>query len=206
MPSKRSPLRFVLAFLPANAAATALLAACGGTSATIAPPAPDSGSPQSDASQSPDGSDGGPTAAEPDAFSEAAPEGGPQCVPDADLTMISLPDGSGGDSGVDVSACLACIRSTCAAQLTACSADCTCQVGIDDFVACLSGSTDPRVCALRLVNGVPTSLPVAICVGGVALGGTGVGCLIQCGAPLPPGVEAGSGTAPEAGGDAPAGG
>jgi len=128
-------------------------------------------------------------AAAPDTGPETAPpEDAPSeaCAVDANLSTLMVPDASIGDSGATTSECLACIQSSCSSEVTACNADCTCKTDIVSFIGCVATGMAAQTCGLPLVtggNGPATAL--LTCLAGPAFGGTGPGCLSQCGVTLP---------------------
>ncbi len=154
---------------------TAVMAAAGcGNSSSSNPPA-DSGSGQMTEAAAETGS----ADSAVDTGVEAAP-----CVPDADITMLMVPDAGIGDSGATVPACFACIQSLCGTQLSACSGDCACNSAVQQFAGCLGMASQTVMgCATQLVGASgATGLPLVLCVAGSAApGGTGAGCLAQCG-------------------------
>jgi hypothetical protein len=142
-----------------------------------------------------------------EAAKEAAAETGPAdagpdaCTVDADLSTLQVPDASIGDSGATTAECYSCIETTCSTQLTACNGDCTCKTDIVQFIACVGGGGQILTCGAPLVGGDPAALALLVCTGGSAaaqLGGSGPGCLKQCGVSLPEG-GAGEGGAGEGG-------
>jgi len=110
------------------------------------------------------------------------------CVPDASLLALASVDASLGDSGATVSGCLMCAEAQCAAQITACSADCACTTGVQAFVACEQAGKDAVLeCTPAFAQINQTAAQLAICVAGPLLGGTGTGCLTACGGVIPAG-------------------
>jgi hypothetical protein len=131
----------------------------------------------------------------PEAAKEAAAETGPEdaaseaCAVDADLTTLQPPDAAIGDSGATASGCFSCIKSTCTTQLSACNADCTCKTAVEQFLACVAGGGQVTTCGAGLAQGGGTAgLPLGLCVAGSAFpGGSGPGCLHECGVSIPEG-------------------
>jgi hypothetical protein len=126
------------------------------------------------------------------AAQEAAPETGPMdaapevaaCVPvDADLTTYPVPDASVG--GVNLEACVGCLRSMCSSQLQACNADCVC---IDTIFACIASGAVSLSC-------VPASAQTD-----PAIQGIGLCALTSCGTPCgPPKADGGGSDAADTG-------
>jgi hypothetical protein len=130
-------------------------------------------------------------------------EAGPACVPDANLTMLTLPDASLDDAGDTVASCIGCIVTNCPTQIAACNTDCVCNSGVQKFIDCIVG-TDAGAygCGVKLATtGDALSTALGLCVAGPTFGGPGPGCLVQCGASylLDGGKEA---STSEGGGDA----
>ena len=143
---------------------------------------------------------------------EAAPEaaaetGSDACVFDGSLTNLTIPDAAIGDSGASTDECYGCIQTTCNSQLAACGADCACATAVEGFLGCVAAGTSPTTCGTGLAtSGNTSALLLGLCVGGSAFpGGTGPGCLHQCGVTIPEGgipTEGGGGEGgTEAGGD-----
>lgn len=146
-----------------------------------------------------------------EAAAEASPEtGSDACVFDGSLTNLNIPDAAIGDSGASTDECYACIQSTCGSQLASCGADCACATAVEGFLSCVASGTSPTTCGTGLAtSGNTTALVLGICVAGSAApGGSGPGCLHQCGVTIPEGgaTEGGGGEGggeggTEAGGD-----
>ncbi|MGH7293480.1 MAG: hypothetical protein ACRELB_01035 [Polyangiaceae bacterium] len=127
--------QWLLGLATTSAIFGAVAAGCGGSSSSGGGTTKDSGPDVSAAETS-----------LPEAAKEAAAEtGGPQdaqaeaCVPvDADLTQLQVPDSGLPDAGIDIAACVSCLKTSCNSELQACNADCVC---IDTIVGCLSGGS-----------------------------------------------------------------
>jgi hypothetical protein len=132
---------------------------------------------------------------------EAAAETGPTCVADADITKLNPPDAEIGDSGQTAAGCYSCIETTCGSQLSACNADCACNVAVVAFLNCVQGGGAVTTCGAGLATGGGTAgLPLGLCVAGSAVpGGSGPGCLHACGVSLPEGGPPGDGGGDSAG-------
>jgi hypothetical protein len=101
---------------------------------------------------------------------------GAACVPDADITMLTVPDASLG-TGVTLPGCYACLQSTCMTQLRACNADCTCNGRIPALLSCLvSNPTRPSLCGFSLSNGDSAGARLFACL----FIGAPYGCLSEC--------------------------
>lgn len=130
-----------------------------------------------------------------EAAPEAAPETGPEaapeaaaCVADADITKLNPPDAEIGDSAATQAGCYACIKNNCGAQLTACNADCACNTAVEGFLTCIYGGGTPISCAGPLAGAGSTAIVLGVCLGGSAVpGGSGPGCVKECGVTLPEG-------------------
>lgn len=72
--------------------------------------------------------DTGPDVGEPDTAVE--------CV-DADLNTINPADAEIGDSSASVGTCLACARTSCMSEISACNLDCSCKDGVITFATCV---------------------------------------------------------------------
>jgi hypothetical protein len=137
-----------------------------------------------------------PEAAAPEAAAEAGLDAPADvCVADADLTQLQEPDAEIGDTGATDLGCYTCIKSNCSAQLAACNGDCACNTAVVKFLACVQGGGTIVTCGTTLATSGGTSgLPLALCVAGSAFpGGSGPGCLHECGVSFPEAgpVEAG---------------
>jgi hypothetical protein len=189
--------KWLLGFVVAGSATGAVVAGCGSSDNSTPPPA-DSGTDQTNAD----------TGSPPDAANEAGDTGSEAaaCVPDADITMLMVPDAAIGDSGVTLPECYACIQTTCQAQLAACNLDCGCNTAVQQFAICI---VDPTMtltqCGTGLVvAGGSAGTPLLACVGGkvaAALGGSGPGCVAQCAPSLLMGDGGGTDGASDAAGD-----
>jgi hypothetical protein len=192
--------KWLLGFVVAGAAAAVTAAGCGGDNGAPAPA--DSGPDQT----------AGDTGSTPDVANEMAAETGPEaaaCVPDADITMLMVPDAAIGDSGVTLPECYSCIQTTCQTQLAACNLDCGCNAAVQQFAACVVDPTMTlNICGAGLVTGGgATGTTLLACVGGSvasALGGSGPGCVAQCAPSLLMGGDGGGtdGATEGGGGDA----
>jgi hypothetical protein len=129
-------------------------------------------------------------AAPKEAAAETSTQDSPAaCVPDADITHLTIPDASIGDSGASTDGCYACIQTTCSTQLSACNADCTCNTAVRGFLTCVAAGGSTLSCGTSLATGGGSAgLPLGLCVAGSAVpGGSGAGCLHACGVSLPEG-------------------
>jgi hypothetical protein len=134
---------------------------------------------------------------------QGAPETGPEaaveaggmdaamaCTTDADLTMLqNVPDAEIGDSSATDLSCYTCMQTNCATQLATCNADCTCKTDVLGFLQCINAGTSILMCGGSLITDT-TALPLIACLAGSAaaqLGGSGPGCLKQCGVTVPEG-------------------
>jgi hypothetical protein len=144
----------------------------------------------------------------PDTGVEAATpeaEAGPACMTDADLTMLMLPDASLDDAGDTIASCIGCIMQNCATQVAACNGDCVCNVAVQKFIQCVAAGTDggALTCGTKLALGSDSNgLTLGECVAGPKFGGTGPGCLDQCGQGALNKGDGGDSAAPEGGSDA----
>jgi hypothetical protein len=183
--------QWLLGFATAGAVVGMVAAGCGGSSSNNEPT--DSGTDVS--------VDQG---AAPETGPEAAVEAGPMdtgsmaCMVDADLTMIMVPDASIGDSGATTEGCYSCLNTTCSAQIAACNADCACKTEIINFLGCIGAGGTLITCGAGLLQSDSTTQQLGACAAGPALGGSGPGCLKQCGVSGPPptgdaGTDAGGG-------------
>jgi hypothetical protein len=178
--------QWLLGFATVTAVFGAVASGCGGSSSSGGDTTKDSG---------PDV-----TAAEtstPEAAAEAAAkETGPTdaaaeaCVPvDADLTQLQVPDSGLPDAGIDIGACVACLKSNCQTELQACNADCVC---IDTIVGCLSGGSISLTCVPSGALGDQAITGLGICVESA--------CAAQCTPATPPKDGGGEGGGGEGGG------
>jgi hypothetical protein len=137
-----------------------------------------------------------------EAAAETGPEAAPVCVPDADITHLTIPDASLGDSGASTDGCYSCIQTSCGSQLASCNTDCTCNSAVQGFLECVASGTSPVTCATsHLAGGGTVGLPLIACVAGSAFpGGSGPGCLHACGVSLPEGGLGDGGGGGDAGG------
>jgi hypothetical protein len=113
-------------------------------------------------------------------------------LPDGGLETLDVPDAEIGDSGATLPECYSCIESTCPRELAVCNIDCSCTMGVVGFVQCLYSGRSTIECGTQLAgSGDPNTSTLTQCVGGQLAGGSGPGCLEQCGVSL--GVDAGAG-------------
>lgn len=103
---------------------------------------------------------------------EAAAETGPKdaapeaaaCVPvDADLTTFPIPDSGLPDAGIDIAACVDCLRSNCHNELEQCNGDCIC---IDAIAGCLASGGINLACIPSGASQDPAILALGACVFG----------------------------------------
>ena len=194
-------MQWLVGFAAAGALAGMFVAGCGDDTTAVTPPA-DAGADHTtttpEASATETGTDS------PSGDDSAVDAGMEACVSDADLTMVMVPDAEIGDSSATVPECFSCIAASCASQLAACSADCTCVAGVQAFLTCVSSGMPAFACGAALIGGAGASDPaastLATCVGGPQFGGdAGPGCLAQCGIGLGGGDDGGPDSATEAG-------
>jgi hypothetical protein len=125
-------------------------------------------------------------AATPEAASEAAPQdtGSDACAIDASLSDI--PDAAIGDAGATTETCFSCIQTNCGSELTACNADCTCKTDVATLITCIASGAGAETCGAGVLGGNDTAATALLeCIAGPLLGGSGPGCLTQCGFTLP---------------------
>jgi hypothetical protein len=110
---------------------------------------------------------------------DAAPEA---CAVDANLASLMVPDASIGDAGATTSGCLSCIQANCSSGVTACSADCACDTAVVGLLGCVASGESVVTCGEPLLTGGDaTETALLACLAGPLLGGSGPGCLTQCG-------------------------
>lgn len=140
--------------------AAAIACGCGGSHASGSPDASlggGAGNPGSDAS---------------DSASDAQ-----SCVLDAASLNALAVNADGSDTP-----CETCIVQNCGAELTACSSDCSCDPQLLALIACATDGGSAIACGEPLaMSDASTAQALAQCVGGFIAGGTGLGCLLQCG-------------------------
>lgn len=77
--------------------------------------------------------------------------GSDACENDADLNDIPIPDAAavdaGADGGVNIGACLSCVKAQCQSQIQACNADCVCKDGLLDAIPCIQQNGLSLKCA-----------------------------------------------------------
>jgi hypothetical protein len=122
----------------------------------------------------------GPVANGADAAADRSAEASSEsCLVDSASLDAFEGDLDGSDAA---SPCITCIVQTCGMELTACSSDCTCDPLLIAFVACAADGGTAITCAQPLATAdASTVQALTECVGGVLAGGTGLGCLLQCG-------------------------
>jgi hypothetical protein len=115
------------------------------------------------------------------AVESAAPEAAVDaaCVPDANLSSLTVPDASIGDSGVDVAACLSCFESSCPMIVATCNQSCACVSAVQTFATCIG---TPGSSLLSCASGL-MSIPGV----GVTQLACALGCTTVCGVSLPTG-------------------
>jgi hypothetical protein len=114
---------------------------------------------------------------------EAEAEAAPPCVPDSSLSMLMVPDASLDEAGDTIAGCIACIMSNCGPQVTTCSGDCACNAAVQQFVQCVASGKGALSCGTTLAQaGGPNATVLGLCVAGPMFGGSGPGCIDQCGA------------------------
>lgn len=111
------------------------LAACGGTSTSA------------------DSKDASSNAPIGDSSTDAADsvDAAPTCDPNNDF-LANIPAGPIGDAGATSEACVACTKSKCTAQVSACAADCPCQTIGSDVLKCYFESGSIPACASSLIS------------------------------------------------------
>ena len=98
----------------------------------------------------------------------------------ASLNDLSLPDASLGDSGASTATCVACMKSSCASDITSCNSDCVCKEGVDDALNCVAAAGTLSLACLGGLqsNANATNLGTCIylaCKNECGLGGFGDG-------------------------------
>jgi hypothetical protein len=83
---------------------------------------------------------------------------------DADLNDLSLPDASLGDSGASTATCVACMKASCAGDITQCNADCTCKDGVDDALNCVAGAGGLSLSCLSGLQGNTNATNLGECI------------------------------------------
>lgn len=83
-----------------------------------------------------------------DAKSDAAPI---ECL-DADITQFTVPDAAAGDSGVNVGACVGCIKTNCTSELQGCQADCDRRDSVIGVFACVGQGKALTACGAGLLS------------------------------------------------------
>jgi hypothetical protein len=128
--------------------------------------------------------------------------GSDACAIDASLT--SIPDAAIGDAGATTEGCFSCIEANCGSDLAACNADCTCKTDVATLIGCIASGASAVTCGSGVLGGNDTAATALLeCIAGPLLGGSGPGCLTQCGFTLPSdggGKEGGEGGGGEGGG------
>jgi len=157
-------MRWQVRFRAKAAFATAVACGCGG--GVVAAVSPDAST--------------GPSESTPDGAAEGGLEASSvSCVVDGASLGAFEADLDGSDAA---SLCITCIVQTCSAQLQACAVDCTCNSQLLAFLACSADGGSAVTCGEPLAMAdAATVQALADCVGGFLAGGTGVGCLLQCG-------------------------
>jgi hypothetical protein len=114
---------------------------------------------------------------------EAEAEAAPPCVPDSSLSMLMIPDASLDEAGDTIAGCIGCIMTNCGSEVTTCSGDCACNAAVQQFVQCVAMGKGALSCGTTLAqSGGPNATVLGLCVAGPMFGGTGPGCISQCGA------------------------
>jgi hypothetical protein len=170
-------IKWLVSFVVAGTAAAALAAGCGGDDNSVTPTTDASADHTTDQGTAEAASETGPV----DSAMEAA-----ACNPDAEanLTMLPVPDASLG-GGATAASCLMCIKTTCMTQFAACNSDCPCNVNTQALLGCVAmPGMNLATCGSALAasgNEDAATLALTACIEGSALGGTGAGCLNECG-------------------------
>ena len=165
--------RWLLGMGTAFSVLSAVAAGCG-SSTTGSSPAQDSGTDVT-------------TEAAMEAAAEAAPEAGPDvaeaavdapCVPDANITMLPVPDASFGDAGATAATCLSCFETNCMTIVTQCNMSCGCVSAFETFGTCLGAGGSLLTCGGAFATN-----------NGLGLGITSLACALGCAVPQTCGVS-----------------
>jgi hypothetical protein len=114
---------------------------------------------------------------------EAEAEAAPACVPDSSLSMLMIPDASLDEAGDTIAGCIGCIMTNCSSEVQVCSGDCACNAAVQQFVQCVAAGMGALKCGTTLAqSGGANATVLGLCVAGPMFGGTGPGCINQCGA------------------------
>ena len=184
--------RWLLGMGTAFSVLSAVAAGCG-SSTTGSSPAQDSGTTMDVSMME------AAVEAAPEAAMEAAPEAeaGP-CVPDANITMLPVPDASFGDAGATAATCLSCFETNCMTIVTQCNGSCACVAAFETFGTCLGAGGSLLTCggAFATNNGLGLGITSLACALGCAVPQT-------CGVSVPTGDGGGgdTGTTDSAAGD-----
>jgi hypothetical protein len=129
-----------------------LVAACGSTSSNNPPGSQDGGGADSGGA-TPGVDSGGDSASTVDAGQDSAPS----CViGDADISTLSPPDASLNDAGASVGACIACAKTSCSADVTACNGDCPCNTALVCIFECIGGVGNTILTCAEQCGGLAT--------------------------------------------------
>jgi hypothetical protein len=166
--------QWLLGLATTSAIIAAVASGCGGSTSGGSPQ--DSGAPDVTADHY--------EAAAPEAAAETGSmDAGPEaCAVDANMASLMVPDASLGDAGATTSGCLTCIQTNCSSGVTACSADCACDTAVVGLLGCVASGASLVTCGTPLLTGGdPTETALLSCLAGPAFGGSGPGCLTECG-------------------------
>jgi hypothetical protein len=137
------------------------------------------------------------TEAAVEAAAETGPEAAPEaavdaaCVPDANLSTLTLPDAAIGDSGGNEQACSSCFQGACSMLITMCDQTCACVSAFQAFLACATVNTDGTA---GLVTCAETSGLASVQGFNIMSAGCAIGCVNVCGVTLPSGDGGGGDT------------
>ncbi len=121
-----------------------------------------------------------------DAKSDAAPI---ECL-DADITQFTVPDAAAGDAGVNLGACVGCIKTNCTSELQGCQADCDCRETVIGVFACVGQGKALTACGAGLLSAGSAATSLGLCA---LNSGCAATCAPDAAAPPPPadaGVDA----------------
>ena len=187
-------MRFFLGFAASSAFVGAIAAGCGSSSSPTQPQDSGPGDVTMEAMPQPEAA---PPEAAPDVMEAAADVA---CVPDANITMLPVPDASIGDSGATAAGCFSCIEAACPTLIAQCNQSCACVAAFEMFDLCLAQGGGLLTCVGSNFTNIPgISVSSFICAAGCATPST-------CGYSIPLGDGGGEGGGGDSGGDTGGGG
>ena len=155
-------MKIFLGFAASSAFVGAIAAGCGSSSSPTQPQDSGPGDVTMEAMPMPEAA----PEATPDVMEAAADVA---CVPDANVTMLPVPDASIGDAGATAAGCFSCIEAACPMVIAQCNMSCACVAAFEAFDTCLAAGGGLLTCVGSNFVNIPGINPTSfICAAGCA--------------------------------------